>query len=281
MSKTEYKAAAKATFAAILGAIDAGLAGIARVEEEAAKQAATFEVQIGMALDRVRSEMAAAKAAEVSLSKVQGIGTDDWRVYARENLPGKSNGTIYRWQNAGHVAQVLGDLLVPGTLVGALVPLYRFLSNATGEDRQIAEDLVRETYKEAAEAAGTDEEGNPIAPVEADILARSEVVFPTNRTGGSKKAAAEKATDDDDDDSDDDDSDDTRRESSESLTVVDAASVEAATGPADAIMRGILKDHPEVTREVLVGIMLATLRLASEHGTGTIVAVLGSTKASS
>jgi hypothetical protein len=273
MSKTEWKAAAKVRFIGIVAAIESGLANIARIEERAAQECAVFEILIGMAIDSARDEFAAAKAAGVTLAKVAGIATDDWREYARGMVPGKSNGTLYRWQNAGAVAKVLGDALVPGTLVGALVPLYRLLTAAkSDEDRETAEVMIRELYAEAAEAAGTDDEGAAIAPVQADILARAEAAAPSNRSGGTSKAA-EAAADDDDDDDDDDGTRGTA-----DLTVVDAAAVESAAGPCDAIMRGILKDHEgnPLTREVLVAVMLATLRLAGEHGVSTVQAVLAS-----
>lgn len=278
MSKNEYKAAAKVTFAGILSAIEAGLAGIARVEEEAARKAAVFEVQVGMALDSARIEFAAAKSVGVSLAKTAGIGTDDWRVFARENVPGKSNGTLYRWQNAGHVAKVLGDSLVPGTLVTGLATLYRGLNAAkTDEEREAAESLVREVYAEACEAAGTDEDGNPIAPTFEDLKARAEAAFPTNRSGGGgKNAAGETLTDDDEDeDESDEDESDSRRESG-GPTVASpefAAAVEAAAGPTDAILRGLVREL-SVTREAAVAVALATLRLAEEHGVTVVRSVL-------
>lgn len=273
MSKTEFKAAAKVRFAGIVAAIESGLANIARIEEKAAQECAVFEILIGMAIDSARDEFAAAKAAGVSFKSVAGIGTDDWREYARGMVPGKSNGTLYRWQNAGAVAKVLGDSLVPGTLVGALVPLYRILSAAkSDEDRETASIMLREIYAEAAEAAGSDDDGSALAPVQADILARAEAAAPSNRSGGTEKAAAADVAAADDDD------DDEGPRGTADLTVVDAAAVESAAGPCDAIMRGILKDHEgnPLTREVLVAVMLATLRLAGEHGVSTVQAVLAS-----
>ena len=284
MNKNDYKAAAKITFAGIAEMIGSALAGIARVYAKADQEAAVFEVQAGMALDSAKIEFAAAKAAGVSLAKTKGIETDDWREYGRTVIPGKPNGTLYRWQNAGAVAKVLGDDLVPGTLVTSLSYLYRGLSSlsskTTDEDRAAAEDLVREVYREAVEEAGTDEEGNALPPDREDLLAKCEAAFPTNRSGG---GGGTTTTDDDDDDeadeadeseeSDDDDETDDESRRADTVAVVSAAAVELANGPTDSIFRGLVAEF-DVPRTTVVGIALAVLRLAVEHGPTTVQAVI-------
>ncbi len=257
MTKNEYKAEAKTVFAGILGAITAGLAGIARVEEEAARKAAVFEVQIGMALDSAKVKFAEAKAEGVTLAKTAGIGTDDWRVYARENLPGKSDQTIYRWQNAGLVAKVLGDSLVPGTAAKALATLYRGLSSVKDDEKAAAEDLVREVYAEAVEAAGTDENGAPIAPTFEDLKDRAEAAFPTNRSGGGGGGGSAVT-------------DESRREAG---GPVDPKLVEAALteGGPKAVLEDLVKRFgPEAT----LTIGLAVCRLCDEWRPSVTAAVL-------
>lgn len=273
MTKTEFKAEAKAAFQGFLGTIAEALQGIAEVEREAAMAAAVFEVRIGMTLDSVRNYFTEAKAAGVDISKVAGIGTSDWREWARENVPGRSNGTLYRWQNAGAVAKVLGDELVPRTLIGGLAHLYRGISSAslTEDERTAAEDLVREVYREAVEEAKA-EDGTVVPPTPEALLAKAEAAFPSNRSGGGSKAKGKTKAEATEDDSTEDESD-SRRESSDSLTVVDAAAVERASGPVDSVLRGVIAEYG-VTYPVAIGIMLAALRLGSEHGNGNVTAVL-------
>jgi hypothetical protein len=281
MNKNDYKNAAKIAFAGIASLIESALSGIAQVYAKADREAAVFEVQAGMALDSAKIEFAAAKAAGVSLAKTAGIGTDDWREYGRTMIPGKPNGTLYRWQNAGAVAKVLGDDLVPGTLVTSLSYLYRGLSSlsskTTDEDRAAAEDLVREVYREAVEEAGTDDDGNALPPDREDLLARCEAAFPTNRSGGGGSGTT--TTDDDDDEADDDEADEAdESEADESrradtVATASAAAVELANGPTDSIFRGLVTEY-NVPRTTVVGIALAVLRLAEEHGPTTIQAVI-------
>ena len=283
MNKTQVKSACKAAIETALGRIDSAVQDINAETSAFLRRVGVFEVQAGVGLDEIRSALADAKGAKVSFAKVKGIGTDDWRVLARERVPGKDVKTLYRWQNAGAVARILGDD-VGNALVGSLVPLYRILSavpkGASDEDRAAAEDLVRAAWREAVEGAGMDEDKNPIPPTETEVKAIAERLAPTTRSGGSETTTDEgedpSDEDPDEDDEDEDEGAETRRESSESLVVVEAAAVEAAAGPTDAIFRGIHRDlvGKTLTDEGVKAIALATLRLAGEHGVGTIVAVL-------
>lgn len=281
-SKRETKSVLKTAIESAIAGIDSAVLSIGAETSRYLRTVGVFEVQAGRGLDEVRSSFALAKSAGVSFAKTPGIKTDDWRVVARDRVPGKDLKTLYRWQNAGAVARILGDD-VGCALVGSLVPLYRILSavpaKGTDEDRAAAEDLVRSAWSEAVEAAGTDEDGTPVPPAESDVRVIAERLAPTTRSGGSETTTPEGAEDEDEDGDEDEDEDEgaeTRRESSESLVVVEAAAVEAASGPTDAIMRGIHRDlvGKVLTDEGAKSIMLAALRLAGEHGAGTIVAVL-------
>lgn len=236
-----------------------------------------LEVLIGIELANVRDTFAEAKAAGVSFAKTPGIMTDDWRVVARELVPGRSVATLYRWCNAGAVARIIGP--VGNADTGSLVPLYRILNeaaNGTPEEREAAAALVREAYAEAVKEAGE------AAPKEAAVLAIAERIAPTTKgkaagtAASSKESAAEDAEDAEDEDDAEDAGDESRRESAESLVVADAAAVEAASGPVNAIRGQWTRElvGRELTQEGLLAIMLGTVRLVKEHGPGTIAAVL-------
>ena len=275
-SKAELRKTFRATIDGAVMAIGAAVDSITELDRKHALAVGVFEVRAGMGLDQIRETFATAKTSGVSFAKTKGVGTDDWRVLARETVPGKDVKTIYRWQNAGAVARVLGDD-VGNALVGSLVPLYRILSavpkSGTDEDRAAAEDLVRTAWKEALADAGT-EDGVQVPPESDAVKTIAERLAPTTRSGGA--SASTETTDDDDDEDDDDDDETTPQASASGLVVVDPAAVEAATGPTDAILRGLVREHG-ISEGAARGCMLAALRLGTEHGNGNVVAALATT----
>jgi hypothetical protein len=264
MSKAELKAAAKTRIAAATDAIGAALD---RIETETAaylRRVGVFEVQAGVGLAEVRATFADAKAAKVSLAKTAGIGTDDWREKARELVPGKSMPTLYRWTNAGAVANVLGEDLAGGALVGSLVPLYRILTAAkTAEERTAAEELVREVYGELKTAAGLDEDGEQVPPTESDAKTAAEKASPTNRSGGG--TAPDEDADESDEDEDEDE--DSRRETAADLVTVslspeDLLNVKNTVG---AFVRATA-DELKIDRAAVQAILAWGAMAAKEHG---------------
>lgn len=274
MTKAEVQAAARKVRDAAEATIKSRLSFIDRKRSDFEAYIGRYEVLVCVALDEGAEAVA-------SLGK-------DWREWARKQVPGQSAPTLYRWRNAGKVARVLmGDgsdetpnLLgeVPAALVGSLVPLYRILTEAkTDEDRETAEGIIRDAYSEllaeSADVTIPDENGSPItvkaAPLADAVLAKAEAISPAKK---GKKAAAKKAADKSDESPED--SDDSRRESN-GLVQVDAAAVEAASGPVSSILAQCVRESG-LDEAKVKGIFLAALRLAGEHGITTVQAVLGS-----
>lgn len=263
---------------------------LAYVENERAafeNRIGRFEVRIAIALDEGAEAYAAASLG-------------DWREWGRGVLPGKSAPTVYRWRNAGKVARILRgpatvaddgtvtydeNLLgeVPAALIGSLVPLYRILSDAkTDEDRESAEGLIRETYRDVLAKCETFTETidgetvvSTVPPTMEAVLAAAEAASPATKgkTKGKTKTSDEQPKTADEGETPAADGGESRRESSSGLVVADAAAVEAAAAPTGAIMAGLSREHSLPTETVL-SIALATLRLASEWGVSTVQAVL-------
>lgn len=287
MSKVMGKQAARK----VLKSAEAGIASVlAYVEAERA----TFESRIGRF--EVRIAMMLDEGAEAC-----AILSEDWRVWARGVLPGKSAPTVYRWRNAGKVARILrgsfdeetgtypANILgeVPAALIGSLVPLYRILQDAkTEEDRTDAAALIRETYADVLKSCETFtetvEDGetivSPIPPTMETVLAAAEAASPSKRSGGKSTGSATTGGEKDGqtdtaEEGENEDEGEARRETAASLLVIDPAAVEAAAGPTDAIVRGLCRDL-KVSRETVLSIGLAFLRLGAEHGVSNVQAVL-------
>jgi hypothetical protein len=274
MSKAELKTQIRTTLDSVGASIAASLASIAQIDRERDLAVGVFEVRIGMALANARDAFAEAKANGVDMSKVPNVKTNDWREYARNAVPGKSPATLYRWQNAGVVARILGDS-VGNALVGSLVPLYRILpgAKATEEERTAAEGLIRETYAECVTDAGTDDNGRPIPPEESAVLAAAERVSPSTRSGGgSKGGGGSKSTDEETPASEETPA----ASGTVSVVELETAKLETAAGPVASIRQDLSRKMvgKSLTDEGLLSIMLATLRLAGEHGPAIVTAVL-------
>ena len=276
MNKRDMRKSLRESLDSALQRIESSVSGITAETTEYLKRIAPFEVSAGIGLDEVKTSFATAKGAGISFAKTAGIGTDDWRVIARDKVPGKDVKTLYRWQNAGAVARVLGDESLAGASVGNLVPLYRILSaltkSASDEDRAAAEDLVRAAWAEALADAGT-ENGVQVPPDSEDVKTIAERLSPTTRSGGSETTVSEDDGEDDDDDGDEDGDEESRRESASGLVVVDPAAVESAMQAWVPALRQAVETHG-VTADVVSAIGLLVLRFAGEHGPGTMAAVL-------
>lgn len=261
--------------------------------------------------------LAALDVAEGALASVvleKHAKASDYAVEVLGSAEGgrKSKSTAYRWLNAGMVGLVLRgpavpvettdettgepttvltypeDILgsVPNAHIGSLAHLYRILSAAKAgdeESRSKQETLLRETWtdllKSCEEDETEDEFGNVVevltAPDPDDVLAAAERVAPSNRSGGGGKSKSES---EDDKSEDEDEGAESTRGDSTNLTTVEAAKVEAAAGPTDAILRGLTRTVEDgglgVSEVQARGCMLAALRLAAEHGIGAVQAVL-------
>ena len=291
-SKVQRKAEAKTRLLGYRSNIAESLANIDRETEKYLDAVSRFEVSAGVSLSLIRDEFAACKSDGVKLETVAGVKTKDWRVFARESCPGRSVKTVYRWTNAGTVARILtdGGVSIPDTArIGSLVPLYRILTAIDG-DLATVNAVVCDVYRECLIAAGTDDDGAQIAPLESAVHAAAEAAAPTNRSGGStdETETDDDETDDDETETDDesaadesesdesDESDESRRESAARLVSVDPATVEAAKGPTDAILRGLC-DEFDVSRIAAEAIMLAAMRLADEWTVSVMQHVLSGT----
>lgn len=277
--KREYNATLRTVRDRAAEAITSRLAWIAGKRAEFEGFIGRYEVLVAIDLDR-------GSEAEEALGR-------DWRKWARDRgIPGSAP-TIYRMRNAGKVARILqgdaetdadgnesypdsilGD--VPDASPGCLVPLYRILSDAkTEEDRETAAGLIRETWSDLIAGRDTvvftDADGNvttgKVPPSPDEVLKAAEKIAPTKRSGGASKRKAATETAETGDESETDES---RRAS---VVTVSAEAVEAATQPTRAILDQAVRDR-KVAREDAVGIMLAALRLAAEHGITVVQAVL-------
>lgn len=287
MSKAAIKSAVKT---ALTAARDSIAESFGRIDEEFKTyqdRIARHEVSIAVQLSLIQSSFKTAKDGGVDLSGTAGIKTKDWREFARDCVAGtalSSQQTMYRWTNSGTVVRVLlaRDVSIPDTaLVGSFVPLYRILTDAnvkgkTDEDRETAAAVVADVYSELLAECGTetDDDGNEvqIAPTFDEVHAAAEAASPTNR--GTKTDEDDEDEDESDEDESEDEDEDERRESAAGLVVADAASVDAARGPTDAIARGLC-DEFGVSRAAVDAIMSATLRLADEWTVSVLRAVLG------
>lgn len=284
-SKTEKRTAAKTRLLSYRAAIAENLAAIGEHTTRYLDLIARHEVQSGVSLSLIRDEFAAAKSDGIDLSKAAGVKTKDWREFARESCPGVSVKSVYRWCNAGTVARILtdGDVTIPESArVGSLVPLYRILTAIDG-DLATVNAVVCDVYRECLTEAGTDSDGAQIAPTETAVHAAAEAAAPTNRSGGSTDEDEDETEDETEDeeseeseDESEDESDESRRESAARLVSVDPATVEAAKGPTDAILRGLVAEF-EVSRIAAESIMLAALRLADEWTVSVMQHVLSGT----
>lgn len=255
MNKSEFKSAAKQTLTAVYSSIVGSLIEYGRLE-----------VSIGMQLSIMRETFVAAKSAEVDLSQLNvggaSVGTDDWREYARTLVPGRSAPTLYRWMNAGTVARIIGDS-VGNAPVGALVPLYRILTDAkSDEESAAAADLVREVWADVLKQTPKGK-----TPSEDVVLALAEAASPTTRGASSSSGGTDDAKTDDETKTDDE-----NRAPSENVVSVDPVAVESAAGPISSMLKQWETDG--TPRETAVGIMLATIRLVNEHGRDVVAAVL-------
>jgi hypothetical protein len=270
------KTAAKTRLLALRASIAENLSQMDAEMETFLDRVSRFEIAAGMSLSFIRDEFASAKTAGVKLETVAGVKTKDWRVFARESCAGRSVKTVYRWTNAGTVARILsdGDVSIPETArVGSLVPLYRILTAIDGDTATI-NAVVCDVYRECLSEAGTDDDGVQIAPSESSVHTAAEAAAPTNRSGGSSDETSDETVSDETDEDDEDD--ESRRETAAGLVVVDAAAVEAAKGPTDAIIRGLVAEY-DVSRLAVEAAMSAAIRLASEWTVSVVAHVLAGT----
>jgi hypothetical protein len=240
------------------------------------KQRETFERYVG------RFEVLLAMDLDKGATAVEALPRSDWRKWAAELLPMLDEKSIYRHRNAGRVASILvGDgtaerpnLLgdIPAASIGHLAPFYRVLPKgkaATAEALKQAEDLIRSTWAELVsdldDEEVLDENGETIIvqlpPTIGEALDAAEKVAPTNR--GSRGSGGGKAENEDENET----------ERGTSPVQVDPKAVEAASGPVASIVQQ-QAEALSADAALVKAAMLATLRLASEHGISIVAAVL-------
>ena len=192
----------------------------------------------------------------------------DWREDIRGAVEGESIQTLYRWTNAGTVANIIGETGTLG-LVGNLAPLYRLDSPASSrdEDREAAESLIREVWNEKWSRRRT-------SAVD-DVTERAEKVAPTKRSGGGGGGGSDSDDDDGDDDGDDGDGE-SRRESDEDFAKVNAETVANVAANIAAFVNKAEKDYgvkPEVSRAIIAWTaLLAKENTTPNHNGGDAIA---------
>ena len=259
--------------AALKAALDAALSAIGALRVKAGEtQQANRGVMLGLAVELWLGGEAysalhpAASVVDWAVEHAQGFGQDGG---------GISPQTAYRLRNAGRVATVLGTKL-DGRDVNytSLVPLHRYIAAAAGKsekDQATAARKVGTLWSQAVKAAGR--RGRPTEEAvkvlcEADMPSGTrgskgataegrKAAKTTSRASSATKAAAKNEP--------------TKGNEPTTSVVVESAALEAAIGVVQSQLRSW-----QDTRPTRPAVMLATLRLAEEHGGMVIEAAIHS-----
>jgi hypothetical protein len=208
----------------------------------------------------VRMAVAIEQGAPLS----ESIG-EDWREWA-EGATGIKAPTVYRYRNAGVIAQLLGatpdDL--PESLQGfaytALVPLYRILKAAekgTEQDQEQAVLLVRSLFEQACSQDGDSAE-NVATLVEQHESGTRGKKGVSSDTRKKKKAAAKKA-------------------SQGATEQPDQTATVAATAQIERYVARVAGDDPE-QRKAVTGILLAGQKFCETFGVEVTYSALQNVK---